>query len=102
MAQNHRHLRGGLPDNMCIRSKSKDCSFFEALCAEPEPEDASADISLTDEELDGLEIKFVEVKGPRDRLADKQRLWLNILVQAGVQAEVCHVYEEKPKKRRLG
>lgn len=34
---------------------------------------------------------FSEVKGPRDRLSDKQKFWLNMLISFGANAEVCHV-----------
>ena len=35
--------------------------------------------------------KFVEVKGPGDRLSDTQVVWLETLTDLGVHAEVCHV-----------
>eukprot|EP01027_Heterolobosea_sp_BB2_P019476 GEZU01027349.1.p1 GENE.GEZU01027349.1~~GEZU01027349.1.p1 ORF type:complete len:556 (-),score=130.14 GEZU01027349.1:166-1833(-) len=36
--------------------------------------------------------KFVEVKGPRDRLSDKQRIWIDLLLtEAAADVEVCHV-----------
>lgn len=34
---------------------------------------------------------FVEVKGPGDSLSPKQELWLDFLVDNGINAEVCHV-----------
>ena len=36
-------------------------------------------------------VKVVEVKGPNDRLSTKQILWIDYLVNLGVDAEVCHV-----------
>ncbi|KAI1794637.1 VRR-NUC domain-containing protein [Ganoderma leucocontextum] len=46
--------------------------------------------------------KFVEVKGPGDTLQENQKVWIDVLLQAGMPVEVCHVYEEgdapKPKK----
>ncbi|KAL7685765.1 putative VRR-NUC domain, fanconi-associated nuclease 1 [Plasmopara halstedii] len=43
-------------------------------------------------------VKVVEVKGPRDRLSDKQLLWLDVLsTQVGLDASVMHV--EEPEKR---
>ncbi|VDB82893.1 unnamed protein product [Peniophora sp. CBMAI 1063] len=36
-------------------------------------------------------IKLSEVKSPNDRLAQHQKVWLEVLCGAGVQAEVCHV-----------
>jgi hypothetical protein len=36
-------------------------------------------------------VKLVEVKGPRDRLSDIQRVWIHHLMQAEIEVEVCHV-----------
>jgi hypothetical protein len=41
-----------------------------------------------------LQIKFVEVKGPRDHLSSAQVVWLNLFLHFGVQVEVCRVSEE--------
>jgi hypothetical protein len=35
--------------------------------------------------------KFVEVKGPRDRLSAAQKMWLNYLTKCNANAEVCYV-----------
>lgn len=35
--------------------------------------------------------KLVEVKGPNDRLSDKQEVWIDELLAAGIHVEVCHV-----------
>eukprot|EP01119_Soliformovum_irregulare_P025846 TRINITY_DN9672_c0_g1_i1.p1 TRINITY_DN9672_c0_g1~~TRINITY_DN9672_c0_g1_i1.p1 ORF type:complete len:756 (-),score=205.73 TRINITY_DN9672_c0_g1_i1:194-2461(-) len=37
--------------------------------------------------------KLSEVKGPRDRLSNKQRAWITQLVSFGVQIDVCYVKE---------
>lgn len=42
---------------------------------------------------------FVEVKGPNDILADKQRIWLSTLAAAGLRSYVGRVKESKPSKR---
>ena len=34
---------------------------------------------------------LVEVKGPRDRLSDKQRVWIDLLLKAGVRVAVCKI-----------
>ena len=34
---------------------------------------------------------LVEVKGPRDRLSDKQRVWIDLLLNAGVRVAVCKI-----------
>ena len=36
---------------------------------------------------------FCEVKGPRDKLSDKQRLWIDIILSGGGRVEVCHISE---------
>ncbi|KAK1942227.1 Fanconi-associated nuclease 1 [Phytophthora citrophthora] len=48
------------------------------------------------------QLKVVEVKGPRDRLSDKQLLWLEVLSgEVGLDASVMHVEEpEKHVKRK--
>eukprot|EP00057_Strongylocentrotus_purpuratus_P007947 XP_011662421.1 PREDICTED: fanconi-associated nuclease 1 isoform X2 [Strongylocentrotus purpuratus] len=35
--------------------------------------------------------KLVEVKGPGDRLSQKQILWIDFFLRHGIEAEVCHV-----------
>ncbi|KAG9128348.1 hypothetical protein FRC07_000461 [Ceratobasidium sp. 392] len=37
--------------------------------------------------------KFVEVKGPGDNLSATQKVWIDVLLGAGVDVEVCRVYE---------
>ncbi|XP_077988442.1 fanconi-associated nuclease 1-like [Glandiceps talaboti] len=44
--------------------------------------------------------KIVEVKGPNDRLAHKQILWIDYLNSIGATAEVCHVTAVGGKKLR--
>jgi len=43
--------------------------------------------------------KFVEVKGPRDRLSDKQRVWAHLINAAGSKIEVCHIVEGSTKEK---
>ncbi|KAJ2806737.1 hypothetical protein H4R20_001575 [Coemansia guatemalensis] len=38
-------------------------------------------------------IMFVEVKGPKDKLSETQRDWLDILTTNNIDVEVCHVRE---------
>ena len=45
-------------------------------------------------------VAFVEVKGPGDRLSNKQVLWLEVLANLGIQAIVCHVEATNGKKIR--
>jgi hypothetical protein len=39
------------------------------------------------------ECRFVEVKGPRDRLSDKQRVWMSVVARCGVHVDLCKVEE---------
>ncbi|KAJ8249174.1 hypothetical protein GJAV_G00231970 [Gymnothorax javanicus] len=45
--------------------------------------------------------KLVEVKGPNDRLSQKQQLWLDALQQLGAEVEVCHVTDIGARGDRL-
>lgn len=54
---------------------------------------------------DGL-CKFVEVKGPGDRLQENQKLWSDTLLRANTEVEVCKVLDaakpvkSTPKRKR--
>ncbi|PQE22763.1 coiled-coil domain-containing mtmr15 protein [Rutstroemia sp. NJR-2017a BVV2] len=37
------------------------------------------------------EVRFVEVKSENDRLSDTQRLWIHVLMGAGIRVELCNV-----------
>ncbi|KAF8310540.1 hypothetical protein DL93DRAFT_1584990 [Clavulina sp. PMI_390] len=39
-------------------------------------------------------VKFVEVKGPGDTLMENQKVWIDAMLEAGIEVEVCHVREE--------
>lgn len=45
--------------------------------------------------------KFVEVKGPGDSLSETQKVWIDVLLSAGVEVEVCRVVtlEEREEMR---
>ena len=60
--------------------------------AEGIPVSAAPDIEL-DTTRYAFEAMLVEVKGPRDRLSDKQRAWIAALRQGGVAVEVFRVFE---------
>ncbi|KZT27328.1 hypothetical protein NEOLEDRAFT_1110695 [Neolentinus lepideus HHB14362 ss-1] len=51
---------------------------------------------------ESCDCKFVEVKGPGDKLQENQKLWSDVLLGAGTVVEVCHVEEQghKGKKSR--
>lgn len=37
------------------------------------------------------EVRFVEVKSENDRLSDTQRMWIHVLIGAGIRVELCNV-----------
>jgi Fanconi-associated nuclease 1 len=44
--------------------------------------------------------KFVEVKGPGDRLSYKQMMWLDFLIKNAIDCEVCYVKSQNCKRLR--
>ncbi len=46
---------------------------------------------LEDSEPGGLGYRFIEIKGPGDRLQDNQRDWLAVFAEAGIPTEVWYV-----------
>jgi Fanconi-associated nuclease 1 len=42
------------------------------------------------------EARFVEVKGPGDSLSETQKVWIDVLLSAGVPVEVCKVKAKLP------
>ncbi|KAF8507335.1 hypothetical protein BU17DRAFT_100596 [Hysterangium stoloniferum] len=53
--------------------------------------------------IECTDCKFVEVKSPKDRLQENQRVWIDILLGAEMSVELCHVLEKRRrvKSRRL-
>jgi hypothetical protein len=91
-----------LPDDSDLTSLGSAAAAAKAATATPSSTPRSATLfSYEGEDLqlstlgDGwvFECMFVEVKGPSDALADKQRLWLQILSSCGLTAYVCKVRE---------
>jgi Fanconi-associated nuclease 1 len=41
--------------------------------------------------------RFVEVKGPGDSLSETQKVWIDVLLSAGIQVEVCKVKAKEMK-----
>ncbi|KEF54782.1 uncharacterized protein A1O9_09224 [Exophiala aquamarina CBS 119918] len=75
MAQEYQARGGGVPDLMLWKKYDEDSK--ESDCGDA---------------LDSKkgEIMFVEVKSANDRLSDTQRLWISVLLGAGVKVELCH------------
>ncbi|KAH7422361.1 hypothetical protein KP509_12G005200 [Ceratopteris richardii] len=84
LAEDYAGLSGGMPDLFLWKPLNSEvpCSLCDDGCP-------NALSSLAGE------AKLVEVKGPRDRLSEQQRAWISILMEAGIDVEVCKV-KEKP------
>lgn len=46
------------------------------------------------------EARFVEVKGPGDSLSETQKIWIDVLLSAGVPVEVCRVKAKEDSEAR--
>ncbi|OWK09146.1 hypothetical protein Celaphus_00015285 [Cervus elaphus hippelaphus] len=76
LAVDFRHCRGGLPDLVVWSSQSHHVKPFCLNKTLITPQ---------------LPSQLVEVKGPHDRLSQKQMIWLDELRRLGADVEVCHV-----------
>ncbi|OAP63695.1 hypothetical protein AYL99_02922 [Fonsecaea erecta] len=80
MAQEYQSRGGGVPDLVLWKVHDHD----HAQAPSPSP-----DKSPRPQQARG-EILFAEVKSANDRLSDTQRLWISVLLSAGVPVELCH------------
>lgn len=69
MAQEYQSRGGGVPDLVLWKQGEGDCDGAVG---------------------GGGEVVFAEVKSANDRLSDTQRLWISVLLGAGVKVELCH------------
>ncbi|KNE71579.1 hypothetical protein AMAG_16141 [Allomyces macrogynus ATCC 38327] len=76
-AEDYYHNAAGMPD-LCLWTKSPS----------PRPEDQEASAVDADQEY---KVVFAEVKGPHDTLSDKQRVWIDSLLAAGIDVHLCLV-----------
>uniref|UniRef100_A0A0G4FDX5 Fanconi-associated nuclease n=1 Tax=Chromera velia CCMP2878 TaxID=1169474 RepID=A0A0G4FDX5_9ALVE len=111
MARDYAHYSAGLPDLFLWRRKLSVEEEEEREEGDTEGGDSSflaflkregVDLSSVDTEDHALaalplgEGLFVEVKGPGDRLSEKQKEWLQEISRAGGRGEVCWVVESPP------
>ena len=106
---NYAHFSGGFPDCVLWRidvpsasgekgewTKWPGCAL-EKLPAEIDDDTADPPLALPD--TFRAKAKFVEVKGPRDKLSHRQVAWLAVLRrEAKVEAEVLRI--DEPKRKR--
>ena len=78
MAQEYQARGGGIPDLFLWRTRGD----------ENEDEESKESRLMSGKAGTG-EVCFAEVKSENDRLSDTQRLWIHVLVGAGVKVELC-------------
>jgi len=63
-------------------------------------ERGGADKGANDDNSEPLEpeILFAEVKSENDRLSDTQRLWISVLLNAGIKVELCHAVAREVRR----
>lgn len=50
-----------------------------------------------DDDGKGSHVMFSEVKSENDRLSDTQRLWISVLLNAGIEVELCHAVAKETR-----
>ena len=80
---------GGLPDLLLWSPETLSCMF--AHCFAHLALFLTSGFSTGDERVPRAAAKLVEVKGPNDRLSNKQEVWIRELLAAGLHVEICHV-----------
>lgn len=94
MAQEYAQRGGGVPDLFLWQdAKQKDASDVDDDRDDtddkpPKPAD-DIDRKPYDDNKES-EVLFAEVKSENDRLSDTQRLWIDVLIDAGVKVELCN------------
>ncbi|CDZ97246.1 Uncharacterized conserved protein [Phaffia rhodozyma] len=48
-----------------------------------------------------LQARFIEVKGPGDQLSSTQKIWIDVMLSAGIDVEVCRVVEKARSFKRV-
>lgn len=84
LAEEYRHRISGVPDLMWVG-----CGFPQLRTGHQFP----GNLSLICRVWHPVEkiARFVEVKGPGDSLSETQKVWIDVLLSAGVPVEVCKV-----------
>ena len=88
MCQEYAQRGGGVPDLFLWKTNAE-----EVL-----EEDGSADGKKAREARSSGEVMFAEVKSENDRLSDTQRLWINVLMGAGVRVELCNAVAKEVRR----
>eukprot|EP00770_Monocercomonoides_exilis_P000735 MONOS_726.1-p1 / transcript=MONOS_726.1 / gene=MONOS_726 / organism=Monocercomonoides_exilis_PA203 / gene_product=unspecified product / transcript_product=unspecified product / location=Mono_scaffold00012:106773-112133(-) / protein_length=1693 / sequence_SO=supercontig / SO=protein_coding / is_pseudo=false len=88
-------MRCGFPDLVFCRMRKKSAkkeTEEQSILKRKKDLTNKKDIIPDDNEKE-CEVKFVEVKGPRDHLSFVQIVWMNLLLAFGVDVELCRVNE---------
>lgn len=92
MSKDYRHCRAGLPDLVVWNTSNNSYKVNPQLILllwRVEHSHAVKNVKFLN--FDFLCFQIVEVKGPSDRLSQKQQIWLDELRKLGADVEVCHV-----------
>ncbi|OQU93707.1 VRR-NUC domain-containing protein [Cladophialophora immunda] len=94
MAQEYQSRGGGVPDLVLWKVRGQADQDQSGDNGDDDDDDDDGDHAQV--QSDGPrhqakgEILFAEVKSANDRLSDTQRLWISVLLSAGVKVELCH------------
>lgn len=83
MAKDYRHCRAGLPDLVVWNTSDHTYKVRSPFSDKQSGRNREINSSFL--------VQLVEVKGPSDRLSQKQQIWLDELQKLGADVEVCHV-----------
>nr|POE49391.1 fanconi-associated nuclease 1 like [Quercus suber] len=88
LVQEYGQRGGGVPDLFLWKAPVGEHNHFED----------GAKQAHNDHERHGKgEVMFAEVKSENDRLSDTQRMWIDVLSNAGVKVELCHAVASEVK-----
>jgi hypothetical protein len=99
----YRHLTGGMPDLLLWRIKTcadtiASFSFLPSVMTSGDFHGPDVDFLLPNILECSIEVRLVEVKGPRDHLSEKQIVWLRILDASGIDHGVVKILESRKSK----
>ncbi|PWN29886.1 hypothetical protein BDZ90DRAFT_272584 [Jaminaea rosea] len=83
MCEEWGHCSGGMPDLIVWRPRAEEGQI--AIKKEEEAEENGGQ---------GPSVKLCEVKGPGDKLSETQKVWIDVLLRAGLEVEVSLVREK--------
>ncbi|KIX98928.1 uncharacterized protein Z520_05389 [Fonsecaea multimorphosa CBS 102226] len=89
MAQEYQSRGGGVPD-LVLWKVHNHLEGDQGRSGNDGHDHAQAQAHPQDNRQAKGEILFAEVKSANDRLSDTQRLWISVLLSAGVKVELCH------------